>query len=62
MTEDKAIEAMREVHKAKGTDIPFTLVKQCYEIEKKFLFEKDASKSQSMMKQIVESHIDNQSN
>jgi len=62
MTKDNAIDVMKNVHKEIGTDIPFKIVEKCYEVEKQFLFEKDASKSLNMMKQIVETHIDDQSN
>ena len=62
MTKDNAIDVMQKVHEQLGTDIPFKLVEKCYEVEKKFLFEKDANKSLNMMKQIVEAHIDDQSN
>lgn len=49
---------MEKVFNRKDLDIPFKLVEECYEIEKKFLFEKDPSKPLNMLRQIVEAHID----
>ncbi len=61
MTKDNAIEVMRDVHKKNKAEIPFKLVEQCYETEKKFLFEKDGIKSLAMLKQIVETYVDDES-
>ena len=58
---DNAIAILKEIHDKMGKDIPFNLVEQCYETEKKFLFEKDPTKSLVMLKQIVETFIDNES-
>lgn len=55
---DNAISVMEKVFNRKDLDIPFKLVEECYEIEKKFLFEKDPSKPLNMLRQIVEAHID----
>lgn len=61
MTDDSAVKIMKEIHSKMNVEIPFRMVEQCYETEKKFLFEKDDSKSLSLLRQIVESHVDNES-
>lgn len=60
MTKDNAIDVMKNVHTKIEADIPFKIVEQCYDIEKKFLFEKDPNKSLNMLKQIVETYVDEQ--
>jgi hypothetical protein len=58
---DNAIEILKEIHANMETEVPFRMVEIVYETEKKFLFEKDGSKSLAMVKQIVENYVDNQS-
>jgi hypothetical protein len=58
---DNAIEILKEIHANMKTEVPFRMVEIVYETEKKFLFEKDGSKSLAMVKQIVENYVDNES-
>lgn len=58
---DGAITILKEIHGKMSTKIPFKLVEECYETEMKFLFEKDPTKSLGMLKQIVETYVDNES-
>jgi hypothetical protein len=58
---DNAIEILKEIHANMETEVPFRMVEIVYETEKKFLFEKDGSKSLAMVKQIVENYVDNES-
>ena len=58
---DSAITILKEIHGKVDTEVPFKLVEECYETEKKFLFEKDPTKSLAMLKQIVETYVDNES-
>ena len=58
---DNAIEILKEIHANMETEVPFRMVEIVYQTEKKFLFEKDGSKSLAMVKQIVENYVDNES-
>lgn len=58
---DRILAVLEETHRASNADIPFFLIERAYEVEKKFLFEKERVKAMEMLKKIAEDYAESDS-
>ena len=55
------LEVLKNSHQKFGEGaLPFDLVEKCYDIQKRYLFEKDRVKTTQQMKIIIEQFVDNE--
>jgi len=58
--EDRALPVLKAIHGEIESDIPFSLVQKCYEIQKNFMFEKDLGKPMDVTKKLIEEYVDSE--
>jgi len=60
--EDMALSVIKEIYQKKKSIVSFNLISKCYEIQKKYLFEKDRNIPMDKIKVLIATEVNKEVN